>query len=105
MKLAKMLASYKDDAIFGYSGAVRGYLNMTFQTSCYEGSKMSRIQQLSVKRGKRYAIMLNKSKVNRSWNMYEFDGATIYDNKTKGYTTLKKSNQEFKTFTGLSDST
>jgi len=90
-KLAEMLSVYRNDAVYGYGGAVRGYLNMTFHTGCYEGS--ARIQALSFEKGKRYAIVL--SSPGGAWNMYDFSGAMIYDNDTEEYTIISKSDHTF----------
>jgi len=92
-KLAEMLLVYRDDAVYGYGGAVRGYLNMTFHTGCYEGLDIARIQSLALEKGKRYAIILTSS--GGAWNMYDFSGAIIYDNSTEEYTIITKSNHNF----------
>lgn len=93
MKLAEVLLPYRDNAVFGYGGAVRGYLNMTFHTGCYEDPDIARIQQLSLEKGKQYAIVL--SSPGGAWNMYDFTGATIYDNSTQEFTIIVKNNHEF----------
>lgn len=97
-KLVEMLSSYRDDAVFGIGTSVRGYLNMTLHSGCYEWIDISRLQQLSASQGKKYAIELFTS--GGAGNMYNLSGATVYDYQKARYTSITKAGHSFTTTSG-----
>ena len=97
-KLVEMLSSYRDDAVFGIRTFVRGYLNMTLHSGCYEWIDISRLWQLSARQGKRYAIELLTS--GGAGNMYDLRGALVYDYRKAEYTAITKAGSSFTMTTG-----
>ncbi len=70
--------NYQDSVLALENAAVRGYINMLFMRGIYEFIDFNTAMEKAVSLGKRYVIMLNIDNVG-GWNMYDLNGATIYD--------------------------
>ena len=94
--LSNMLTDYTEKACYGYSGAVRGYLNLLLDRGIYECMPFESLVNKAAEHGSRYAVyILPKENSLASWNMYELQGAIVYDLQGDEYTIIQKSGSDF----------
>ena len=65
---------------------VRGYINLLFNRSVYEGTNLKTISKIANNKNYRYAVEIIAS--SKPWNVYEINYILTYDNQAKQYTRI-----------------